>query len=74
MNSDKLYLDTNNAKKLINKIKNIDSTININGLIKNNSKRSRVKVIGYDNINNFIMCENNEGKLYSVHPLNIKIL
>lgn len=74
MNSDKLYLDTNNAKKLINKIKNIDSTININGLIKNNSKRSKVKVIGYDNINNFIMCENNEGKLYSVHPLNIKIL
>lgn len=74
MNSDKLYLDTNNAKKLINKIKNIDSTININGLIKNNSKRSKVKVIGYDNINNFIMCDDNEGKLYSVHPLNIKIL
>jgi hypothetical protein len=74
MNSDRLYLNANNAKKLINKIKNIDDGVNINGIIKNNSRKSKVKVIGYDNINNFVMCENNEGKLYSVHPLNIKIL
>lgn len=74
MNSDRLYLNANNAKKLINKIKNIDDAVNINGIIKNNSRKSKVKIIGYDNINNFVMCENNEGKLYSVHPLNIKIL
>lgn len=74
MNSDKLYLNTTNAKKLINKIKNIDNPIDINGIIKNNLQKSKVKVIGYDNINNFVMCENNYGKLYSVHPLNIKIL
>lgn len=75
MNSDKLYINANNAKKLINKIKNIDDdVVNIKGIIKNNSRKSKVKIIGYDNINNFVMCENNYGKLYSVHPLNIKIL
>lgn len=74
MNSDKLYINANDAKQLIKKIKNIDNSFNINGVIKNKMSTHKVKILGYDNINNFIMCENKIGKLYSVHPLNINIV
>jgi hypothetical protein len=74
MNSDKLYIETHNAKKLITKIRNIDYDLNISGYIKNPHETHKVKIIGYDNINNFIMCENKIGKLYSIHPANINIV
>ena len=70
MNSDKLYINVVDAKYLIKKIKNIDYNLNINGFIQNN----KVKIIGYDNINNYIMCENSHGKMFSVHPFNIVVI
>lgn len=70
MNSDKLYINIVDAKYLIKKIKNIDYNLNIKGYIQNN----KVKIIGYDNINNYVMCENSNGKMFSIHPFNIVVI